>query len=242
MVHRVANGLAALGIGRTTASRSICHDRGVGGDYPCACSGGVPGGRRGRQLRSGGDCRPPGTRPGPVHLHAGFCPSPRQETAPVRESAGGPCATGDRLAVRPGRSTVPCATRTLRGKTSFPTGRTSGQCPARPSDVEHDPILLGHERAPKAIPWDQTTPIKSAIDAHLHHDTHPGDVLCWPTNMGWMMGPWLVYATLMNKATWRIRRLCRPPGSSDEFVPGRRGDHARPGSEPGLRVAKDGLS
>lgn len=53
---------------------------------------------------------------------------------------------------------------------------------------------------PKAIPWDQTTPLKCAFDAHLHHDIHPGDVLCWPTNLGWMMGPWLVYAALLNRA------------------------------------------
>jgi acetyl-CoA synthetase len=25
-------------------------------------------------------------------------------------------------------------------------------------------------------------------------------VVCWPTNLGWMMGPWLVFATLINKA------------------------------------------
>ncbi len=76
--------------------------------------------------------------------------------------------------------------------------------PRKPSDVSTILFSSGTSGEPKAIPWDQTTPIKSAIDAHLHHDTHPGDVLCWPTNMGWMMGPWLVYATLMNKATMAI--------------------------------------
>ena len=54
---------------------------------------------------------------------------------------------------------------------------------------------------PKAIPWTHTTPIKAAADAHLHHDIHPGDVLAWHTNLGWMMGPWLIYASLINKAT-----------------------------------------
>ena len=54
---------------------------------------------------------------------------------------------------------------------------------------------------PKAIPWTHTTPIKSAADAYLHHDVHPGDVLAWHTNLGWMMGPWLIYASLINKAT-----------------------------------------
>lgn len=54
---------------------------------------------------------------------------------------------------------------------------------------------------PKAIPWDHTTPLKCAADAHLHHDVQPGDVVCWPSNMGWMMGPWLVFAALINRAT-----------------------------------------
>lgn len=54
---------------------------------------------------------------------------------------------------------------------------------------------------PKAIPWTHTTPIKSASDGYYHQDIHKNDVVCWPTNLGWMMGPWLVFATLINKAT-----------------------------------------
>lgn len=54
---------------------------------------------------------------------------------------------------------------------------------------------------PKAIPWDQVTPIKCASDGHYHHDIHPGDVVCWPTSLGWMMGPWLIFATLINRGT-----------------------------------------
>ena len=54
---------------------------------------------------------------------------------------------------------------------------------------------------PKAIPWTHTTPIKAAADAYLHHDIHSNDVLAWHTNLGWMMGPWLIYASLINKAT-----------------------------------------
>ena len=54
---------------------------------------------------------------------------------------------------------------------------------------------------PKAIPWNQTTPIKCASDGHLHHDIHPREVVAWPTNLGWMMGPWLIYASLINQAT-----------------------------------------
>ncbi len=87
----------------------------------------------------------------------------------------------------------------------FLSDRTDFQAvPRDPGDFNTILFSSGTTGSPKAIPWDQTTAIKSAVDAHLHHDVHPGDVLCWPTNMGWMMGPWLVYASLMNKATMAI--------------------------------------
>lgn len=54
---------------------------------------------------------------------------------------------------------------------------------------------------PKAIPWSHTTPLKCAMDGYYHHDIHEGDVVAWPTNLGWMMGPWLIYASLINRAT-----------------------------------------
>ncbi len=54
---------------------------------------------------------------------------------------------------------------------------------------------------PKAIPWTHCTPIKAASDGFYHHNIRKQDVVCWPTNLGWMMGPWLVFATLINKAT-----------------------------------------
>lgn len=59
----------------------------------------------------------------------------------------------------------------------------------------------GTTGAPKAIPWTHTTPIKSASDGYYHQDIHKNDVVCWPTNLGWMMGPWLVFASLINKAS-----------------------------------------
>ncbi|MYA71562.1 AMP-binding protein [Candidatus Poribacteria bacterium] len=65
---------------------------------------------------------------------------------------------------------------------------------------------------PKAIPWTHTTPIKAATDAYLHHDIHPGDVLAWHTNLGWMMGPWLIYASLINKATIALYNGGSPTG------------------------------
>lgn len=57
---------------------------------------------------------------------------------------------------------------------------------------------------PKAIPWTHLTPVKAATDALLALDVQPGDVVAWPTNLGWMMGPWLIYATLLNQATMAL--------------------------------------
>ncbi len=53
---------------------------------------------------------------------------------------------------------------------------------------------------PKAIPWNHTTAIKAASDGFYHQNIQQNDVVCWPTNLGWMMGPWLIFAALINKA------------------------------------------
>mmetsp|Transcript_17524 Transcript_17524/g.48917 ORF Transcript_17524/g.48917 Transcript_17524/m.48917 type:complete len:222 (-) Transcript_17524:972-1637(-) len=53
---------------------------------------------------------------------------------------------------------------------------------------------------PKAIPWTHVTPIRCAADAWAHHDVRTNDVVVWPTNLGWMMGPWLIFAALLNGA------------------------------------------
>lgn len=57
---------------------------------------------------------------------------------------------------------------------------------------------------PKAIPWTHVTPLKAAADAAYHLDVRPGSVVAWPTNLGWMMGPWLIFATLLNRATMAL--------------------------------------
>jgi acetyl-CoA synthetase len=69
-----------------------------------------------------------------------------------------------------------------------------------PPDAINILFSSGTTGEPKAIPWTQTTPLKCAMDAHFHQDIHPGDVLVWPTNIGWMMGPWLIFASLLNGA------------------------------------------
>jgi acetyl-CoA synthetase len=71
---------------------------------------------------------------------------------------------------------------------------------------------------PKAIPWTQLTPIKAAMDGRFHQDIHAGDVVAWPTNLGWMMGPWLVYASLVNGAAIALHDDAPHGGDFGRFV------------------------
>jgi len=73
-----------------------------------------------------------------------------------------------------------------------------------PDDTMTILFSSGTTGAPKAIPWTHTTPIKSASDGYYHQDIQAGEVVAWPTNLGWMMGPWLVFASLINKATMAL--------------------------------------
>ena len=47
-------------------------------------------------------------------------------------------------------------------------------------------------------------PVKAAQDMAFGTDVHPGDVIYWLTDMGWMMGPWLVFGALLLGATFVI--------------------------------------
>lgn len=71
---------------------------------------------------------------------------------------------------------------------------------AEPDAVTNVLFSSGTTGDPKAIPWTHLTPVKAAADGRFHHDLRPGDVAAWPTNIGWMMGPWLLYASLLNDA------------------------------------------
>lgn len=44
-------------------------------------------------------------------------------------------------------------------------------------------------------------PVKAAQDMYHAMDLKPGEVMYWMTDMGWMMGPWLVFGTLAIGAT-----------------------------------------
>ncbi len=71
----------------------------------------------------------------------------------------------------------------------------------QPDDTISILFSSGTTQEPKAIPWNHLTPIKCAMDGRYHQDIHAEDVVTWTTGMGWMMGPWLIFATLMNQAT-----------------------------------------
>ncbi|MCB1050936.1 MAG: AMP-binding protein [Acidobacteria bacterium] len=70
-----------------------------------------------------------------------------------------------------------------------------------PEDLVNILFSSGTTGDPKAIPWTHTTPIKCAVDGAFHQDIGPNDIVAWPTNLGWMMGPWLLFATLINRGT-----------------------------------------
>jgi acetyl-CoA synthetase len=73
-----------------------------------------------------------------------------------------------------------------------------------PDDTTNILFSSGTTGDPKAIPWTQLTPIKSAMDGRFHQDIHADDVVAWPTNLGWMMGPWLIYSSLINGAAMAL--------------------------------------
>ena len=87
-----------------------------------------------------------------------------------------------------------------------------------PADAINILFSSGTTGEPKAIPWDHTTPLKCAADAHFHHDLHPGDVACWPTNLGWMMGPWQIFATLLNRSAMALYGQAPHTRAFGEFV------------------------
>ncbi len=115
-------------------------------------------------------------------------------------------AAGPRAIVVPVESAGPLALREGDIEWDDFLGEDTPFDPLRRAPGDHINILFssGTTGEPKAIPWDHTTAIKSAVDGHLHHDARPGDILCWPTNLGWMMGPWLVFAALVNRATMAL--------------------------------------
>jgi acetyl-CoA synthetase len=116
------------------------------------------------------------------------------------------------------------ATRALRpGDVGWDELLDAGDTPgdavhARSDDTINVLFSSGTTGTPKAIPWTHLTPVKCAMDGRFHQDIRPGDVVAWPTNIGWMMGPWLIFAALCNRATIALYEGAPHGGGFVRFV------------------------
>lgn len=90
--------------------------------------------------------------------------------------------------------------------------------PCDPMDYCNILFSSGTTGTPKAIPWTHVTAIKAASDGYFHQDIHPEDIVTWPTNLGWMMGPWLIFASLLNHATIALYEDAPMQRAFGEFI------------------------
>jgi acetyl-CoA synthetase len=91
--------------------------------------------------------------------------------------------------------------------------------PARTS--AEDPLIIlytsGTTGKPKGIAHTHASfPIKAAQDMAFGTDVGQGTRISWYTDIGWMMGPWLIYGALINGAT-----ICIYDGAPDYPTPDR---------------------
>ena len=89
-----------------------------------------------------------------------------------------------------------------------------------PTSAE-DPLIIlytsGTTGKPKGIAHTHASfPIKAAQDMAFGTDVGKGTRICWYTDIGWMMGPWLIYGALINGAT-----ICLYDGAPDYPTPDR---------------------
>lgn len=72
-------------------------------------------------------------------------------------------------------------------------------------DAEQTLMLIytsGTTGSPKgAVHTHAGFPVKAAQDMAFGTDVHPGELIYWITDMGWMMGPWLIFGSMILGAT-----------------------------------------
>jgi acetyl-CoA synthetase len=92
--------------------------------------------------------------------------------------------------------------------------------PTEPTDAEDRVMIIytsGTTGAPKgAVHTHCGFPVKAAQDMYHPMDLKPGETMYWMSDMGWMMGPWLVFGTLTVGATMVLY-----DGAPDHPDPGR---------------------
>jgi len=94
------------------------------------------------------------------------------------------------------------------------------ETPPEPTAAE-DPLIIlytsGTTGKPKGIAHTHASfPIKAAQDMAFGTDVGKGTRISWYTDIGWMMGPWLIYGALINGAT-----ICIYDGAPDYPKPDR---------------------
>jgi len=89
---------------------------------------------------------------------------------------------------------------------------------SRPDDTITVLFSSGTSGTPKAVPWTHLSPLKCAMDGRFHQDIRSEDVVAWPTNVGWMMGPWLIFATFLNDSTMALFEGAPTGGGFTRFV------------------------
>ncbi len=61
-------------------------------------------------------------------------------------------------------------------------------------------------------------PVKASADMYFHFDVRKGEGVSWISDMGWMMGPWLVFGSLMLGARMALLDGYATPETLENFV------------------------
>lgn len=141
-------------------------------------------------------------------------------------SGYGPAAIDSRLRDVGAKTIVTCESFQRRGQRVTPARASSVErtimVPSQPrsGSAPHDtsaedPLIVlytsGTTGRPKGIQHTHCGfPVKSAQDMCFGTDVGPGTRIAWVTDIGWMMGPWLIYGALILGAT-----ICLYDGAPD---------------------------
>jgi acetyl-CoA synthetase len=143
-----------------------------------------------------------------THRRGKFC-----GMKPVAEEAASQIPTLRHLIVlnQAGEWTHKAAGSAVPSGFSFDSPKTANSTAGDPTErtSAEDPMMIiytsGTTGRPKgAVHTHCGFPIKSVQDMWHGLDLHPDETLFWMTDMGWMMGPWEVFGTLLLGATMML--------------------------------------